>query len=192
MRLQIKTALSTKTKFLFSLAGGLFAGIIYGWLFSASYMEQVGFLSDAFLLDYLKKDVDGNHLFGYLLKGRSVSLFSVWLLGSSFLGRILVYLVLLWSGFSVGLYLMAGLMKRGISGLGFCIAAVFPQMLFYIPAFGLVLIQSFILSEKREMGRERVLRYGIILFVSFLLLFLGVLMESYVNPAILKKILKIF
>ena len=192
MRLQIKMALSTKTKFLFSLAGGLFAGIIYGWLFSASYMEQVGFLSDAFLLDYLKKDVDGNHLFGYLLKGRGVSLFSVWLLGSSFLGRILVYLVLLWSGFSVGLYLMAGLMKRGISGLGFCIAAVFPQMLFYIPAFGLVLIQSFILSEKREMGRERVLRYGIILFVSFLLLFLGVLMESYVNPSILKKILKIF
>lgn len=192
MRLRIKTVLSPKTKFLFSLAGGLFAGIVYGCFFSAGFVEQVGFLSDAFLLDYLKKDIDGNHLFGYLLKGRGASLFSVWLLGSSFLGRVLIYLVLLWSGFSVGLYLTAGLVKRGISGLGFCIAAAFPQMLFYIPAFGLVLIQSFILSGKQEMGKERALRYGIILFVSFLLLFLGVLMESYVNPSILKKILKIF
>lgn len=192
MQLQIKKVLSPKSKFLFSLAGGLLAGIVYGCFFSAGYMEQVGFLSDAFLLDYLKKDIDGNRLFAYLLKGRGVSLFSVWLLGSSFLGRILIYLVLLWSGFSVGIYITAGLVKRGISGLGFCIAAVFPQMLFYIPAFGLILIQSFILSGKQEMGKERVLRYSIILFVSFLLLFLGVLMESYVNPAILKKILKIF
>ena len=192
MRLQIKKVLSNKSKFFFSLAGGLFAGILYGCFFSAGYMEQIGFLSDAFLLDYLKKDVDGNHLFGYLLKGRSVSLFFVWILGSSFLGRILIYLVLLWSGFSVGIYATAGLMKRGISGLGFCIAAVFPQMLFYIPAFAMVLIQAFVLSEKKEMGKERILKYGVILFVSFLLLFLGVLMESYVNPAILKKILKIF
>ena len=192
MRFHFKTALSPKVRFLFSFLGGLFAGIIYGWLFAPGYMEQVGFLSDAFLLNYLKRDIDGNHLFGYLFKGRSISLFFVWILGSSFLGGALIYLVLLWSGFSVGLYLMAGLVKRGISGLGFCIAAVFPQMLFYIPAFGLVLIQAFVLSGKREMGKERVLRYGIILFVSFLLLFMGVLMESYVNPAILKKLLKIF
>lgn len=192
MRLRVRIALSPRTRFLLSFLGGFFAGIIYGWIFAPGYIEQIGFLSDSFLLGYLKEDIDGNHLFGYLLKGRSVSLFSVWILGSSFLGGILIYLVLLWTGFSVGLYLTAGLVKRGISGLGFCIAAVFPQMLFYIPAFGLVLIQAFVLSGKREMGRERVLRYGVILFVSFLLLFLGVLMESYVNPAILKKLLKIF
>lgn len=192
MRLRLRITLSPKTRFLLSFVGGLFAGIIYGWLFSPGYIEQVGFLSDAFLLDYLKKDVDGNQLFGYLFKGRSVSLFFLWILGSSFLGGILIYLVLLWSGFSVGLYLMAGMIKRGISGLGFCLAAVFPQMLFYIPAFGLVVIQAFWLSGKREIGRERALRYVIVLFVSFLLLFLGVLMESYVNPTILKKILKIF
>lgn len=192
MRFHLKIAFSPKMRFLFSFFGGLLAGIIYGWIFAPGYMEQVGFLSDAFLLDYLKREVDGNELFVYLLKGRGISLCFIWILGSSFLGGALIYLVLLWSGFSVGLYLMAGLVKRGIGGLGFCIAAVFPQILFYIPAFGLVLIQAFVLSGKREMGRERILRYGIILFVCVLLLFLGVLMESYVNPVILKKLLKNF
>lgn len=192
MRFRFRMGFSPKSRFLFCFVGGLLVGIIYGWIFAPGYIEQVGFLSDAFLLNYLKKEINGNHLFGYLLKGRSVSLFLLWILGSSFLGGVMIYLVLIWSGFSVGLYLMAGLVKRGVSGLGFCIAAVFPQMIFYIPAFGLILLQAFVLSGKREMGKERIIRYGIILFVSFLLLFLGVLMESYVNPAILRKMLSIF
>ncbi len=192
MKWRFQISLSPKKRFLFSFVGGFMIGILYGGLFAKNYIEQVGFMSDYFLLHYLKDEVDGNQLFPYLLKGRSISLFFLWTLGSSFLGGALIYLALLWSGFSVGIYLMAGILKNGVWGLGFCIAAFFPQGIFYILAFGLVLIQAYVLAGKRDIGRERIVRYLGVLFVSFLLLFLGVLTESYVNPSILKKLLKNF
>lgn len=192
LHLPFSFSLSPKKRFLFSFAGGLLIGIIYGGFFAKTYMEQVGFLSDYFLVHYLKNEIDGNQLFPYLLKGRGASLFVLWTLGSSFLGGFLIYLALLWVGFSTGIYLIAGIMKNGLAGLGFCIAAFFPQALFYLPAFGLVLIQAYVTARRQEVGRERAVRYFAVLLVSFLLLFLGVLTESYVNPSILKKLLKNF
>lgn len=185
-------SLSPKKRFLLSFAGGLLLGIIYGGFFAKKYVEQVGFISDYFMVHYLKNEIDGNQLFPYLLKGRGTSLFVLWALGSSFLGGFLIYLVLLWLGFSTGIYLMAGILKKGLAGLGFCIAAFFPQGLFYLPAFGLVLIQAYVTARRQEAGKERAVRYFAVLLVSFLLLFLGVLTESYVNPGILKKLLKNF
>lgn len=192
MRWQLKFTLSPGSRFFLFFFGGFFAGILYGWFFAPGYMEQVGFLSNEFMASYLKKEVDGNNLFGYLFRGRSSSLLLLWIVGGSFLGGILIYLVLVWSGFSIGVYVMAGLLKRGMAGLLFCAGAVFPQCIFYVPAFGFVLLQTLKLPGGRERSRDGLLRYGIVLIISMLLLFLGALMESYVNPLILKKILKIF
>lgn len=192
MQIHRRLLFSDKTRFLSLFLIGLFGGLIYGWLFAPDYIEKVGFLSDAFLLAYLKQDIEKNQLFSYLLKGRMISLVFIWLLGSSVLGNVLIFGALIWSGFSVGLYVMAGFFKRGISGLGFCVAAVFPQILFYLPAYGLVFMAAYKIIGRRDVRKEGVIKYCIVLFASFLLLFLGILMESYVNPAILKKILKIF
>lgn len=195
-----------KNRLLLSFVGGLFFGIFYANFFAREYLENVGFVSDYFQIRYLQEDVNKNLLFPYLLKGRGLSFFLIWLMGSSFLGGIMIYVVLGWIGFSVGIYLVAAIVKYGLGGIGFCLAALFPQCLFYIPAFGLVLWQAYSINRKKvgaesfgrsafigkSGNRELYLRYFVVLFLGLLLLFLGILTESYVNPQILKKILEKF
>lgn len=195
-----------KNKLFLSFMGGLFFGFLYANFFARSYLENVGFVSDYFQIQYLQQGVDKNQLFPYLLKGRGLSFFLIWLMGSSFIGGILVYAVLSWVGFSVGIYFVAAIIKYGIGGIGFCLAALFPQCLFYIPSFGLVLWQAYLINRKKigmatfnrndflgkRGSREQIFRYFVVLLFGLLLLFLGILTESYVNPQILKKILEKF
>lgn len=195
-----------KNKWFLCFVGGLFFGIFYGIFFAGSYLENVGFVSDYFQVRYLQEELDTSQFFPYLLKGRGLSFFLIWLMGSSFLGSILVYLVLGWIGFSVGIYLVAAVVKYKAAGIGFCLAALFPQGLFYIPAFGLVLWQAYWMSRRktktaafernvffeRNGNREKIMRYLAVLIVGMILLFLGVLTESYVNPKIFKKLLEKF
>lgn len=194
-----------KNTLLFIFMGGLFFGLFYANFFAGEYLGNVGFVSDYFQIHYLQQDVENNLLFAYLLKGRGVSFGLIWLMGSSFLGGILIYVILGWIGFSAGIYLVAALVKYGIGGIGLCLAAIFPQCLFYLPAFGLVLWQAYITRRngcwlekwpgKGFSGRHSqrsLFVYLVVLFLGMLLLFLGILLESYVNPLILKKILEKF
>lgn len=191
--------------FLF-LVGGLFFGIFYAIFLAGDYLQNVGFVSDYFQVRYLQEEMDTDAFLPYLVKGRGFSFFLLWIMGSSFLGSILIYAVLCWIGFSVGIYLAAATMKFGIAGVGFSLAAVFPQVIFYIPSYGLVLWQAYAINRKRagmavfnrndyfanRGNRELVFRYCVVLVAGILLLFLGILTESYINPVILKKLLEKF
>ena len=197
--------LDWKNRLLLSFVGGLFFGIVYANFFAGNYFEEVGFISDYFLIQYLQEDVDKNQLFPYLLKGRGLSFFLIWIMGSSFLGSILIYLVLVWIGFSIGIYVVAAIAKYGLGGIGFCMAAVFPQALFYIPAFGLVLLQAYAIRVKsnrnenslrshsfelKSSRKEIMVPYVFVLLLGLVLLFLGILTESYMNPQIVKNLLE--
>lgn len=105
-----------------------------------------------------------------------------------------------WQGFSVGFMLSTAIAKYGMKGIFLVLGSLFPQYLFYFPVYILCCYLASYLRQRMRQdrignGSDRGYIYGAWLTaaVGILLIFLaGVFLESYVNPTILKKILKFF
>ena len=91
-----------------------------------------------------------------------------------------------WSGFAWGYFCVLALGCFGAKGFLLCIVALFPQYLFYVPTF-LLLVEIY-MHRGMYKGKKRIGMYAVI----FSSLLIGILLEAYVNPVFLQKILKIF
>ena len=91
----------------------------------------------------------------------------------------------LWYGISSGLFLAIVLMRYGVKGLLLLVAGMFPHYLIYVPALILVFHLS---REKRTVSSKYILQLLVISSV----VIIGCILECYVNPEIVEKILKKF
>lgn len=88
-----------------------------------------------------------------------------------------------WSGFAYGYFCVLAISVFGSGGLLLCVAALFPQFICYIPVYiGLVMLCV-------QQRRRDVWRTVAVCLVFFLIWCMGILLESYINPMILQKIL---
>lgn len=139
-------------------------------------------------------DIHRNKLFLYVLRLRLRTVFMMLLLSFTPLGRWVRQCYGAWYGFSFGMILTAAYAVYGPKGLGLVCACLFPQILFYVPAFLLLCKAS------KQIEEEFVRRYAgggkrslIVTCAGALLLsLLGCLAEGYWNPLIVMKILKNF
>jgi len=100
--------------------------------------------------------------------------------------RVLVYRgIIACSGFVVGLLLKLFYLWYGIKGMGLLLVASVPHYLFYIMAYGL-------LYWNFERNRLRVRKNYLSVLVSVAVVIIGILLESYVNPFLVREYLKIF
>jgi len=97
-------------------------------------------------------------------------------------------------------------MRYGLKGILLIVGAFLPQYIFYVPAFWMLLNWGYhiccvmyfparVYDEKEYPFRSRKnfwLRQGLQLMTIFLVVIIGIVLESYVNPIFLTKILKIF
>jgi hypothetical protein len=120
----------------------------------------------------------------YVAVRRLLVFFALLCFGTGSGGKRVHGLFILWSGFSYGCFCMLCLGSFGARGLLLGLLSVFPQCLLYIPVYlGLV-----------EFSRRHGIRWWkkvLWLLVLILLLEVGILLESYVAPIILQKIVKI-
>ncbi len=112
----------------------------------------------------------------------------------------ILYGILGWGGFQLGILLYAAMYQYGIRGIFYCIFMVLPHGIFYFLAFVRLMNRKLesdkkyyhknidINSSKAIPGWENVKTFMIIL----LLLCLGILSESYINPWLMKWILLFF
>ena len=47
--------------------------------------------------------------------------------------------ILLWTGFAAGILSVAAVLRMGLCGMLLCIAGIFPQYIFYVPAYLLLI-----------------------------------------------------
>ena len=159
---------------------GFFAGIAAVCLFPEELVAETGFLDAAFLSKMQMLAVNQNGLLLYSLRCRlEVTAFLV-LLAAAGLAGLGSLLLLGWCGISAGCMLTALSMRYGIRGILFFLGCLLPQQLFLIPGYFMLLCWC----EKRN-GKRR-------LFYAFSMIFAGCLLESYVNPAVIKMVIKIF
>lgn len=90
-------------------------------------------------------------------------------------------LFLVWTGISGGILISTAVISMGIRGSFLCIVGIFPQFIFYIPAY-LILIWYCWSYPQNRWNRQKTV------FVS-LAVSTGMLLEIYVNPSLVRAFL---
>ena len=174
----------SKRYFILFFMLGFLAGILYTNLLSKDYIASAGSFSNYFLSQYQQMDIDTGEFLWYILRARSIPLILACALGSTKLRKWVVVVFLLWTGFSSGFLMTSAVLQIGIKGIALCLMALFPHFLFYGAAY-VVLLWYYFQYPKVEWNRMKT--------VCFLLLTaVGLILECYVNPVLLKWLIGTF
>lgn len=166
-----------KRMFAFFMPGFLL-GIIYVNLIVKQYNAEPGIFSDHFLEQYAAVEIVAREYILYLARIRILPFLLV--LGLSFtkLRKVSALLFLLWTGFSSGMLLSMAILSMGIKGSILCIIGVLPQFLFYIPAY--VVVLWFCCSYPGSRWNQQKTIFVV------LAMMVGMILEAYVNPLLVK------
>lgn len=164
------------------LAVGFLAGMLYENLISRSRGMSIELWESGFLTRYLQTEIVAEEYLWYVIKLRVLPLLGLCILGTFRWRKIIVAAGLLWTGFLTGILTVSAVMQLGIKGILFCIVALFPHMVFYGMAYGIILLYLYHYPRKQWNVSKTV-------FV-ILMLFLGVVLETYVNPFLMRWVLK--
>ena len=97
--------------------------------------------------------------------------------------KIAAVIFLLWTGFSSGMLLTMAVVGMGVKGILLCVVGILPHFLCYIPACIVVLWYCW-MYPRNQWNRQKTV------FVA-LMLMMGLILESYVNPVWMKAFLGI-
>jgi uncharacterized membrane protein SpoIIM required for sporulation len=180
---------------------GLFVGVVCMNLGKSLFLEKSGLFDESSLTQMKYMTVDGNYLLGYVFMERFTTIAFLILLSTTYIGIFALCGVVFWYGISAGCFLSALSIRYGIKGILLALVGIFPQYLLYIPALIVLIAWSEQLYrnlhttasvtpglESRPLLLRRILTLLIILGV----VFVGCLLESYVNPFLVGRFLRVF
>lgn len=184
--------------FLSAFLGGFFLGIIFINLWGDIYFRNITVFSADSLMSLGEAAIDNNALFLYLAELRGKEFLLLWLTGYTILGLPIIFLILCWLGVSAGVLLTTAIIKMRMTGILMFLATVLPQVFLYVPA---VLMTTSGIYEKGK-GRWRNRRsfqdwqsekeYMFLLLSGMACTIAGAALESYINPVLLKWVIKYF
>ena len=118
----------------------------------------------------------------YVARARVVSLLVLLVLGCLKWKKVLVSAGMLWTGFMTGVLTVSAVIQLGMKGVLLCLAGLFPHMICYGLAYGVLLLFLYRYPHRQWNGAKTI-------FVGFLM-FLGIVLEAYLNPILLKMIIR--
>lgn len=178
---------------------GLVAGILIMNFGKGILLEDTGLLDEYTLYHMRDMAVDSSALFVYVLRRRFGKLAVLSIMATTYLGLIVCSGAAFWYGFLAGSFLAAGVLRFGVKGILLVLAGTMPQFLFYLPAFYVLLLwceevyrsiyqkKGYVPDATAPTPARRVLK----LLCVCIAVFLGCVLESFANPAILMSFLKI-
>lgn len=173
----------TRKQFLGFFMPGFLFGVIYVNFIAGKYMAQPGVFSDYFLNQFTTVQINAGEYLWYLLRLRLIPLAVLAALSFTRVRKLSVILFLVWTGISGGILISSAAADQGIQGCLLCVTALFPQFLFYIPAFIVLLWYSYSLPQI-HWNRQKTI------FIA-LMMSLGIITELYVNPVLVKLFLTV-
>ena len=181
----------------------VFTGIILG-IYSVKYMGE---FERNDLVNYLMNFIDPSDtkgisyklIFLQSIKNNLPVIIFLWFLGLTIVGIPIIIIIDLLKGFTVGFTFSFMISGLGKSGIGIAILAVLPQNLIYIPCiiFASVVSMEFsIMLLKNKFNKQwtssisgRIIYYSVIFIVIIAILFIGIIIESYVTPYFVKNLI---
>lgn len=173
----------TRKQFLAFFMPGFLAGTIYVNFIAKKYMAEPGIFNDYFLNQFVNVKIDVRDYLWYLIRLRAVPFLVLGIFSFTRLRKAAAVFFLIWTGISGGILISAAAAELGIKGCLLCVTALFPQFLFYIPAF-LILLWYCCSAPQTRWNRQKTI------FV-VLMMSLGLILELYVNPIIVKCFLSV-
>lgn len=151
-------------------------------LFGEEYIKYSKVLDKNSLQIWKLEGGESKALLLYVLKERLWVIPLMFLLATTYLAKMTGFVFVLWYGVSLGIVTGISLLRFGFVGIFLVLMAGMPHYLLYIPIFIFVL---------RMNGRQRVVcrKFYLQLFLLELMVLIGCILESYVNPILLKKII---
>lgn len=191
---------------------GFFLGIVIMNMGKSILLEKTGLLDEGTLYHMKYMTVNSNALFYYVLRQRLGTLLVMVVFATTYLGLAVELGVVLWYGLAGGLFLSALVIRYGLKGVLFAAAGTMPQYLLYVPAMILLLcwcenvcrsiyFRHTVYTENGGYGvrRENSLLHkktpiiqALLLGAIAVLVIMGCMLESYVNPFLLGGLLKVF
>lgn len=160
---------------------GLTAGIMIVQLQESNAFA--GIFSEYFLNQYSCLKIDCERLLRYIGSYRCGQYVFLVCCGALAAAPVIFNILVCLLGMTIGSVLSISTVRLGLKGIFICVAGMIPQIFFYIPAFGWIL-----LWVSRRGGNRK--KYLILSAAGFLFLAFGILTESYLNPLILQQILR--
>ena len=178
---------------------GMAVGIILGCMGQEEKVFEAGIPEIGVLHQLRGQEWNGKLYFRYVLWLRLKSILILAVLATTYLGGAVAWLCAFGYGTLSGSVLTFAVLQYGLKGVLLIVVSMMPHYLVYVPAmYGLLM---WCLKICREIYYEKVIRGEIRTWIGIRLLQLvfiiavvitGCLLESYVNPALVKKILNNF
>lgn len=170
-------------------------GIIIGIIFinKTSQINEITEYIDS-VVDSIKTNKNINEIFllKSSIKKNVIWAILLWLMGSTVIGMLVVYIIIAFRGFSLGYTLSAiiATLKLG-KGCLFIFTSMFIQYIIYIPSIlalavsGMKFYNSIINNRQRENIKLEILRHTIFSFFMMLLLILSSFIEVFISTKLL-------
>lgn len=121
----------------------------------------------------------------------------LWVLGSTVIGMPLIYIVILYKGYSIGCTISAIAASLGTGkGIVFILSTMLLQSIIYIPCLlslavsGVKLYKQIMEDRRTENIKIQILRHSIFCIFIFLMLIIAALIETYISTNIAQKLIK--
>lgn len=179
---------------------GFLFGLVFFYFAGKKIIESAGILSQADIEKLKSFSLNEKGYFIYVA-GIRIRQFLFIVFGSlSAWAGCFLYMALGWCGFQLGILSYAAMYQYGMRGMFYCIFMLMPHSIFYFLAFAKVMNRAMEndkkyyhkninITKKRTMNMSENVKAIVTIF---LLLCLGILSESYINPWFMKWILLFF
>lgn len=163
----------------------LFIGIVIVTVLANGKMPENTLMSQALAGSFLEEGWNRRELFLQCLWKRGSILFLLLMLTATSMRMWVCRVLLAWIGFVFGILLKLFYLWYGLPGMGLLFVAALPHYIFYFMAYGL-------LYRNFDKNRLRMRKNYFPILLSVIVVIMGILTESYVNPFLVGGYLKIF
>ena len=166
------------------LAVGFFVGILYENIISKSQGISPELFQSYFLKQFTQIEIVMEEYLWYVAKARVIPFLVLLLFGCLRWKKTIVSIYISWVGFLFGIIGVSSVLQLGIKGVLFCLTGLFPHMIFYVLAYGMYLLHLYRYPSSHWNSTKTV-------FV-ILMMILGIVLETYLSPIIVRSIDRIF
>ena len=166
-------------------------------------ISENGIFSQASVSRLRYIEIDSGRFFRYVLKHRMGEGALLLLLSTTGLGIISVYVCIIWQGVLAGMTITTAIIRYGIRGMLLILGGMFPHQLLLVPAEIMLLGWCYEnCSRGHSSGKydlpyyknrkQQYIRQAIGLLWIIVVIIIGCILESYVNPILISDLVKIF
>ena len=165
-----------------SLAVGFFIGILYENMVSKTGAYSMELFRKSYLEEYLQIEVVAKEYLWYVVKSRLIILAIFCIFGFSKWKKFFAIFNVGIIGICFGMLASSAVLQIGVKGIFLCFAGLFPQGIFYGLVYGM-LFTYWYRYPQRSWNHAKTI-FVVLMFL------VGILMETYVNPVIVKGIIR--